>query len=64
VSAFLAEPPTWYRRQAEECARQGSPERLLKPLASTVAYEVFGNANRWSEVLPYVEVALREEDEA
>jgi hypothetical protein len=58
VSAFLADPPGWYTRQAEECARQGSPERLLKPLTSTVAYDVLGNPHRWSEVLPYVEASL------
>jgi hypothetical protein len=60
VSAFLREPPAWYRRQAEECARQGSPERLLKPLASAVAHHVLGNTHRWVEVLPHVEAALGE----
>jgi|SRR5829696_1966800 len=61
VSAFLANPPDWYTRQAGECRRKGAPERLLKPLASAVAYEVFGNTNRWSEVLPSVEAALMRE---
>jgi hypothetical protein len=61
VTDFLANPPGWYTRQAAECAHQGAPERLLKPLASAVAYEVFGDTNRWSEVLPHVEAALREE---
>jgi hypothetical protein len=61
LAAFLREPPGWYTRQAAECAHQGAPERLLKPLASAVAYEVFGDTNRWSEVLPHVEAALREE---
>jgi Bifunctional DNA primase/polymerase, N-terminal len=60
LSTFLREPPPWYIRQAEECARQGSPERLLKPLASAVAYHVLGNTHRWSEVLPHVEAALKE----
>ena len=60
VSSFLANPPDWYRRQAEECARQGSPERLLKPLASAVAYHVLGTTNLWSEVLPQVEAASNE----
>jgi hypothetical protein len=60
VSTFLANPPEWYRRQANECARQGTPERLLKPLAAAVAYEVFGNTNRGPEVLPHVEAALKE----
>jgi hypothetical protein len=59
VSAFLSEPPAWYRRQAEECLRWGTPERLLKPLASTVAYQVLGNTRRWTEVLPYIEADLK-----
>jgi hypothetical protein len=58
LSAFLREPPAWYTRQAEECKRHGAPERLLKPLASAVAHEIFGNSNRCSEVLPHVEAAL------
>jgi hypothetical protein len=61
LSDFLGDPPTWYTKQAEECGRRGTPERLLKPLASAVAYEVFGDTNRWSEVLPLVEAALRSE---
>ena len=62
LSNFLANPPEWYRRQAEECGRHGAPERLLKPLATAVAYEVLGDTNRWSEVLPHVEAALKGED--
>jgi hypothetical protein len=58
--AFLREPPDWYRRQAKECVHRGAPERLLKPLASAVAYEVLGNTNRWSEVLSCVEATLKE----
>jgi hypothetical protein len=64
VLAFIREPPGWYRRQAEECLRQGCPERLLKPLASALAYHVLGNTNRWSEVLPHVEAALNERNPA
>jgi hypothetical protein len=60
VSAFLANPPARYTRQAGECERKGAPERLLKSLASDAAYEVFGNTNRRSEVLPRLEAALRE----
>jgi hypothetical protein len=63
LTAFLRDPPGWYRRQAAECVRQGVPERLLKPLASAAAYHVVGNTNRRSEVLPYVEAALRERSE-
>jgi hypothetical protein len=62
VSAFLANPPEWYRRQANECARQGAPEQVLKPLAHAVASEVFGNTNRRSEILPHVEAQLRGEE--
>jgi hypothetical protein len=62
VTAFLANPPEWYVRQANECVRHGAPERLLKPLATAVAYEVFDNTNRWSEVLPHVEAHLRGEE--
>jgi hypothetical protein len=59
VFAFLRDPPSWYRRQAEECVRQGAPERLLKPLASAVAYHVLGNTHRWPEVLSHIEAALK-----
>jgi hypothetical protein len=61
LATFLREPPAWYTRQANECVRQGAPERLLKPLATAVAHEVFGNTNRWSEVLPRVEATLEGE---
>jgi hypothetical protein len=46
LSEFLADPPGWYTKQAAECKRQGAPERLLKPLVSAVAYEVFGASSR------------------
>ena len=62
VFAFLAYPPDWFTRQAKECARKGAPERLLKPLAVALAYEVFGTTNRWSEVVPHVEAHLRGEE--
>jgi len=60
LSAFLSEPPAWYRRQAEECIRQGIPERLLRPLGVAVAYHVLGNTHRWAEVLPHIEAALKD----
>jgi hypothetical protein len=60
VAAFLGEPPAWYRRQVEECAKRGSPERLLKPLASAVAYHLLGDTHRWAEVLPHVEADMKE----
>jgi hypothetical protein len=63
IAAFLREPPPWYRRQAEEYVSQGAPERLLKPLASAVSYHVVGNTHCRSEILPYIEAALRERSE-
>jgi hypothetical protein len=60
VADLLADPPAWYGRQAAHCARDEAPERLLKPLAAAVAHEVYGDTDRWSEVLPRVEASLRE----
>ena len=55
LRAFLEDPPEWFRRQAAACVQQGMPERLLKPLASTVAYQCLDDAHQWREVLPFVE---------
>lgn len=60
LAAFLEDPPGWYVSQAEECKRQGAPERLLRPLATAVAHEFFGDTHRWSEVLPRVEASPNE----
>jgi hypothetical protein len=60
LSAFLANSPDWYTRQAAECKLQGAPQRLLKPMATAVAHEVFADTHRWSEVLPRVEASLNE----
>lgn len=57
---FFRQPPGWYIKQAEHCAREGASERLLKPLASSIACEVFGSAARWQEVLAYIETVLKE----
>lgn len=46
--------PDWVRRQARKCVEEGSPERLLKPLASSVAADRLGNVRRWEEALPFV----------
>ena len=61
---FFRQPPDWYVRQARHCAREGASERLLKPLASSVACEVFGSATRWQEVLAYIETVLKERSRA
>ncbi|PLS87009.1 MAG: hypothetical protein CYG60_04220 [Actinobacteria bacterium] len=60
IAAFLADPPTWFLDQAEKCAREGNPERLVNPLATVAADELYGDRWRWREVLPAVEAWLRE----
>ena len=60
VHALLEDPPDWFRKQAAVCIREGVPERLLKPLASAVAFECFSDVHRWREALPVVESKLRE----
>ena len=57
---FLEHPPAWFREQAEECVRKGSPDRLVNPLASVVSAELYGSPYRWREVLPAVRESLRE----
>jgi hypothetical protein len=32
-------------RQAAECKLQGAPQRLLKPMATAVAHEVFADTH-------------------
>jgi hypothetical protein len=61
---FFRQPPDWYIKQATHCAKEGASDRLFKPLASSVAYEVFGSAARWQEVLAYIETALKERSRA
>ena len=58
VRAWLGNPPAWFENQAAECIRQGSPERLMKPLVCAVASEVYGTAMRHKEAEPLVRDAL------
>ncbi len=60
LADFFQRPPSWYIKQANHCASEGAPDRLLKPLASSVAYEVFGSAARWQEVLAHIKSAMKE----
>lgn len=60
VAGLFANPPDWLWLQAAESIRQGSPERLLNPLATAVSSHLFGSPWRWREVLPEVHKALRE----
>ncbi len=56
---LFAAPPDWLRSQVRECARQGSPERLVNPLANAVSTHLFGSPWRWRDVLPAVEAHAR-----
>lgn len=60
IGTFLEDPPAWFVDQVERCARDGVPDRLLKPLVSTVAADVLGDALRGGEVAPAVEEYVRE----
>ena len=59
MAAFLADPPEWFVKQAAACLREGSPERLVKPLISTTAYKVFGTADRHEKAGPHVREYLK-----
>jgi hypothetical protein len=56
LAAFLANPPEWWRVEAEKGLTD--PERYLRPLSSATAFEVYGTAARWREALPEVRKAL------
>jgi hypothetical protein len=60
VAGLFADPPEWLRLQIAESVKQGSPERLLNPLAIATSVELFGTPNDWREVLPEVRKALDE----
>ncbi len=55
LAAFLMEPPGWFANQATHTVREGAPERLLNPLASTVSAHLFGSPARWRELKPEIE---------
>jgi len=57
---YLDRPPEWFVKQAKKCLNEGTPERLVKPLASSVAEDCLGDPFKWREVLPAVEVKLKE----
>jgi hypothetical protein len=56
LAAVLANPPEWWRVEAEKGL--SDPERYVRPLSSATAYEVYGTAARWREALPEVRKAL------
>jgi hypothetical protein len=55
---FTDHPPEWLQLQVAECVRQGTPDRLVKPLASAVSSHLFSSPARWREVLPEVRNTL------
>jgi hypothetical protein len=55
---LLSDRPAWLRNQARKCVREGSSERLMKPLASSIATEFLGDVRRWEEALSFVEENL------
>jgi KaiC/GvpD/RAD55 family RecA-like ATPase len=62
LEEFLADPPQWFRDQAADAFRQGSPERLVNALATAVVNELYGGPQRWREALPAVQEWLRREN--
>src|SRR5215217_3709691 len=60
LRAYLDSPPEWFVKQAKKCLNEGTPERLLKPLASSVAADCLGDPFKWREVLPTIENKLKE----
>ena len=58
VAAFLADPPRWLVDQADQVRRDPAK---LKPTCSSIAYEVYGTAHRWGEVLEAVQGWLERE---
>jgi hypothetical protein len=57
---LLSDPPQWVRVQARKCLDEGRPERLLRPLASSIASEYLGGVHRWREALAFVEEKLED----
>jgi hypothetical protein len=60
VARLFADPPEWLGKQIAEYRRQGSPERVLNPLANAISSHLFGSPWRWREVLPEVRERLEE----
>ena len=60
LRAYLDNPPEWFTEQARRCINEGKPERLVKPLASSVAADCLGDPFKWRESLSAVEDKLKE----
>jgi AAA domain len=57
LAAFLANPPEWWRVEAEKCL--SDPEQYLRPLSSATAFEIYGSTNMMARILPEIRKALR-----
>ena len=62
LTTFLAVLPQWFRDQAADTLRQGSPEPLVNALATAVVNELYGGPQRWREALPAIKEWLGRED--
>jgi DNA primase len=60
LRAYLDSPPEWFTEQARKCINEGKPERLVKPLASSIAADCLGDPFKWREALPAVGDKLKE----
>lgn len=60
LAALLESRPEWLTRQARKCMEEGAPERLLKPLSSTIAHTYLGNVHRSEEALAFIRGHLEE----
>ena len=58
VAAFLQRPPSWWH-DLVGAYQSGVLDKLrLNPLASEVAYAIYGSSHRWREVLPAIQEAV------
>lgn len=55
VIELVTDPPAWLLRQFDQCRTNPA---LIKPTSSTIAYQVYGTAERWREVRPHVEARV------
>jgi len=62
LQAFFEDPPAWFVRQGGHALKHypDLPERILKPLASSVAYEVLNDPHKGGQALPLVRTKLEE----
>ena len=61
IASFLADPPEWFKNQAAGCwYGEELDDARVRPLVSTLAYEIYGTSTRHAEVRPAVEAWLEE----